>query len=86
MNASVERIEEIRGIIAQIVQAEGRQRAFAPNDNLRDAGVTSLQLVNIMLAVEDRFELTFPQSKLTPQNFQSAAAIEALVASLTERT
>jgi acyl carrier protein len=48
-------------------------------DNLRDAGLTSLDMVNIMLAVESEFDIEIPQSAMTPDNFDTVAAIESLV-------
>jgi len=52
------------------------------DQNLRDAGLASLDIVHLMLAVEDDFGLVVPQDRMTPEAFRSIAAIEALVASL----
>jgi acyl carrier protein len=73
--------EIISAIVARILRAKDRPAA-GRLDNLREAGLTSLELVNVMLAVEDAFELTLPQEAMTPENFRSIAAIEALVVSL----
>jgi acyl carrier protein len=51
----------------------------ASSDNLRDAGLTSLDMVNIMLAVEAEFDIEIPQSAMTPDNFDTVAAMEKLV-------
>ena len=62
-----------REVIADIVaryEAKGANEVSA-DDNLRDAGLSSLELVNVMLSVEDAFDLTFPPEKLTPDNFRS---------------
>ena len=48
-------------------------------DNLRDAGLTSLDMVNLMLAIEAEFDIEIPQSAMTPDNFDTVAAIENLV-------
>jgi acyl carrier protein len=68
----------IAEIVGRILKSKGVSN-IAVDDNLRDAGLSSLELVNVMLAVEDTFDLTFPQEKLVPDNFRSIAAIEALV-------
>jgi acyl carrier protein len=71
-----------RDVIAEIVSRVLKPKGvtnIAVDDNLRDVGLSSLELVNIMLAVEDAFDLTFPQEKLVPDNFRSIGAIEALV-------
>ena len=46
---------------------------------LRDAGLSSLDTVNLMLAVEGEFDLFIPQGEMTPENFHSAARIAALL-------
>ena len=69
--------------ISSIVQAMLAKRAVAKaagwSDNLRDIGLTSLDMVNIMLAVESEFDIEIPQSAMTPDNFDTVAAITALV-------
>jgi acyl carrier protein len=52
---------------------------FPVDRQLSDLGVTSLKMVNLMLAVEIEFDIAIPQSDITPENFHSVAAIEALV-------
>ena len=52
---------------------------FPVNQQLSDLGVSSLKMVNLMLAVELEFDIAIPQSDITPENFHSVAAIEALV-------
>ena len=79
------RLQTPREVIAGIVERALRSKGaggISFDDNLRDAGLSSLELVNIMLAVEDAFDLTFPPDKLVPDNFRSINAIEALVAGL----
>jgi acyl carrier protein len=46
---------------------------------LSDLGISSLKMVNLMLAVELEFDIAIPQSDITPENFHSLATIEALV-------
>ena len=52
---------------------------FPVSQQLSDLGVSSLKMVNLMLAVELEFDIAIPQSDITPENFHSVAAIEALV-------
>ena len=52
---------------------------FPVKQQLSDLGVSSLKMVNLMLAVELEFDIAIPQSDITPENFHSVAAIEALV-------
>ena len=46
---------------------------------LSELGMSSLKMVNLMLAVEAEFDLTIPQSDITPDNFRSVASVEALL-------
>jgi acyl carrier protein len=49
---------------------------------LSELGMSSIKMVNLMLAVELEFDLTIPQSDITPENFRSVASVEALLARL----
>lgn len=46
---------------------------------LSDLGVSSLKMVNLMLAVEVEFDISIPQSEITPDNFECVASIQRLV-------
>ncbi len=46
---------------------------------LSELGISSLKMVNLMLAVEVEFDITIPQGDITPENFHSLATIDALV-------
>jgi acyl carrier protein len=52
------------------------------DQNLTDAGLTSLDMVNLLLAIEDAFDIEIPQRRMTPANFRTIAAIENLVATV----
>ena len=52
------------------------------NSRLVDAGLTSMDMVNLMLAVEAEFDLMIPQDEITPENFQSAKTLETMISGL----
>jgi acyl carrier protein len=52
---------------------------FPTHRQLSDLGLTSLKMVNLMLAVEMEFDIAIPQADITPDNFQSCDSIVALV-------
>jgi acyl carrier protein len=52
---------------------------FPVEQQLSELGVSSLKMVNLMLAVELEFDIAIAQSDITPENFHSVAAIHALV-------
>ncbi|HYA72316.1 MAG TPA: phosphopantetheine-binding protein [Roseiarcus sp.] len=56
--------------------------AHARGANLQDAGLTSIATVKLMLAIEAAYDIAIPDADLTPENFRSIGAIEALVARL----
>ena len=76
---------DVRERILALVKAILRQNAIAsdvtPESLLVDIGLTSMDMVNLMLAVEAEFDFTIPQSDITPENFQSVATLERLVVS-----
>lgn len=53
--------------------------------DLYQAGMTSHAGVSVMLALEDAFDLEFPDEMLTRDSFESIDAIALAVASIQER-
>jgi acyl carrier protein len=77
--------DRVFGIVHEILARRSANRpihSLLPDDDLRSAGLTSLDMVNLMLAVEAEFELKIPDTDMTLRNFRSVSAIDALVASL----
>jgi len=74
--------DRVVGIVQEILERRSISRQILPNDDLRDAGLNSLDMVNLMLAVEAEFDLKIPDADMTLRNFRSISAIEALVASM----
>ena len=52
---------------------------FPLDAQLSDIGVSSLKMVNLMLAVEVEFDIAIAQGDITPENFHSLQSIEKLV-------
>ena len=78
------RLEEVSDRLISLVKQVSGSAAVFPSPfpvatQLSDLGVTSLKMVNLMLAVEVEFDIAIPQSDITPENFQSLASIESLV-------
>ena len=53
--------------------------ALARDADLHEAGLTSMATVKLMLAIEAAYDVAIPDAELTPENFRSIAAIEALL-------
>jgi acyl carrier protein len=50
-----------------------------PESHLVDVGLTSMDMVNLMLGVEAEFDFTIPQSEITPENFQSVESLQLMI-------
>jgi acyl carrier protein len=53
------------------------------NDDLHQAGMNSLAGVNVMLALEDAFDIEFPNHMLNKQVFSCISSIRAAITELT---
>jgi acyl carrier protein len=74
--------EEIRQIISEHGRLPVDAASVAVDADLYQAGLSSHASVNVMLALEDHFDVEFPDRMLTPSVFQSIASIEAAVTEL----
>ena len=74
---------DVRNRILALVSAILKQNSIAanvlPESRLVDVGLTSMDMVSLMLGVEAEFDLTIPQSEITPDNFQSVKALERMI-------
>jgi len=55
----------------------GQQPFLTDDADLYQAGLTSHASVNVMLALEDAFDVEFPERMLRKKTFESVAAIRA---------
>jgi len=78
--------EQITDAVRRILADRGITRPFGAQEDLREVGLTSLDMVNLVLAVEAALAVSIPEAEITPANFRSVATIEALVASAQHRS
>jgi len=75
---------DIRDRIVVLVKGILEQNSIAvevtPSALLVDIGLTSMDMVNLMLGVEAEFDFMIPQEEITPENFQSVDTLVRLVA------
>ena len=69
-------------LVEQILARNSIHRPVSADDELVAVGLTSIDMVNLMLAVEAEFGMMIPQSDITPENFRSVSSIGSLVAKL----
>jgi len=76
---------EIRDLVIKHARLSSDVSALTDRSDLYAAGLTSLTTVNLMLALEDHFDIEFPDRMLVRRTFGSiqslAEAVEALKAS-----
>jgi acyl carrier protein len=69
-------------LVGQILGKSDAAASLPAEGRLSELGMSSIKMVNLMLAVETEFDLTIPQGDITPDNFRSVATVEALLARL----
>jgi acyl carrier protein len=75
-------INSIRAILREHGRLAVDAAVLAEDSNLYDAGLTSHASVTLMLALEDRFDIEFPERMLHRGAFASIAAIRSGLAEL----
>ncbi len=68
-------VVRIRNVVAQHGKLAVAIEALADDDDLYRAGLTSHASVNLMLALEDEFDIEFPERMLRRQTFESVRAM-----------
>ncbi len=66
-------------LVGQILGKPDDAASLPLEARLSELGMSSIKMVNLMLAVETEFDLTIPQGEITPDNFRSVATVEALL-------
>jgi len=72
----------VADVVGRILAARSIAQPVNLNEDLREVGLTSLDMVSLVLSVEAEFGIKVPEREITPANFRSIATIEALVARL----
>jgi acyl carrier protein len=74
---------DIRAILREHARLAVDVDTLADEADLYQAGMTSHASVNLMLALEDKFEVEFPERMLRRRAFENVAAIRAAIEELT---
>jgi acyl carrier protein len=72
----------IRGVLEQQGRLPESPAKLRDDDDLYASGLSSHASVNVMLALEDTFDVEFPDSMLRKSTFQSIGSIRDALASL----
>jgi acyl carrier protein len=74
--------ERVAQLVRQLMAKRSIDRSVGYDDVLGECGLSSLDMVNLMLAVETEFDIKIPDRDMTPSNFRSIAQIDKLVGTL----
>ncbi len=76
---SVDVQDRILALVKSILEQNAIAAELDPESLLVDVGLTSMDMVNLMLGVEAEFDFTIPQSEITPENFQSVQTLQRMI-------
>ena len=76
--------DAVRSILAEHSKLSVDMSSLENDSDLYEAGLTSLTTVNVMLAIEDHFDVEFEDSMLGRATFQSVSSLVNAVEELLE--
>lgn len=74
--------DRVREVVAAHTRLAVDVATLADDDDLYRAGLTSHASVNLMLALEDAFDIEFPERLLRRQTFESISSIHEAIREL----
>jgi acyl carrier protein len=77
--------DRIAALVRKLLVKRGVDRVIGRDEDLAESGLSSLDTVNLVLAVEAEFDVRIPDRDMTPANFRTVARIDALIATLLEK-
>jgi acyl carrier protein len=75
--------DEIRALVKQHGHLGVELEALSDDGDLYEAGLSSHASVNLMLALENHFDVEFPERMLRRRTFESIASIQSAIEELT---
>jgi len=74
--------DRVSNVVRRMLSERSITRPVGEDDDLRQAGLSSLDMVNLVLTIEAEFDVRIPETEITPANFRSIALISKLVNNL----
>ncbi len=74
--------ERVVLLVRRLLAKRAIERPLGADEDLAASGLSSLDIVNLMLCVEAEFDIKIPDREMTPANFHSIAQIAKLVRAL----
>ena len=72
----------VRSLVCETLELPDVDAAFGDEDSLVSAGLSSMGLVALILALESRFDVEVPRREMAAEHFRSVASIAALMGRL----
>lgn len=74
--------EKIRSCLVEHLRMVNDPQEIPVDADLSTLGLTSMAATNLLIDLEDEFDIQFPDSMLTPEVFHAVNSLEEAVASL----
>ncbi len=71
--------DRILCLVKNILSQNSISTEVYADSRLVDVGLTSMDMVKLMLDVEAEFDFTIPQPEITPENFRSVKTLELMI-------
>lgn len=78
--------DRIRQILAESGRLAVPVESLSDDADLFAAGLDSLAIVNVLMSIEEQFDIELPDELLSRRSFSSIATIARVVTDLTEQT
>lgn len=75
-------LARVEAVVGEVLAKHGIAGPVAPDADLGRLGMTSIDMVELMLGLEAAFDLTIPPAEITLRNFNSVSSAAALLARL----
>ena len=75
----------VRSALRQITSFAGLADHLAPDDDLFAAGLSSFDLINLILCLENLSGVEFPHEVMTRDHFSTVARIDETITALTHK-
>jgi acyl carrier protein len=72
-------------MVRELLAKNSVTKPVSVDDQLTEAGLSSIDMVNLMLAVEAEFDVMIPPTEITPANFRSISTIDAMITRIRPR-
>lgn len=71
--------DKLHDVLREHMPEAPAEGALDPEASLVDLGIDSLRLVELIIALEDSFEIVIPDEEMLAENFRTVGTISALV-------